>query len=50
MKCEDYVPNTNDKEVTKIINETNNLLGIYLIDHVIIGKDLSIEQKTCGKN
>jgi len=45
-ECE---PSIEDEEVTKIINDAGNLLEIYLIDHVIIGKGSfkSLKGKFC---
>ena len=34
-----YAPRKEDKEVTKLLDNAGNLLGINVLDHIIIGKD-----------
>jgi len=34
-----YAPSKEDKEVTKLLDNAGNLLGINVLDHIIIGKD-----------
>jgi DNA repair protein RadC len=34
-----YTPSKEDKEVTKLLDNAGNLLGINVLDHIIIGKD-----------
>jgi DNA repair protein RadC len=34
-----YAPSKEDKEVTKLLDNAGNLLGINVLDHIIIGKE-----------
>ena len=44
----DCEPSEKDKEVTKLLVDAGELLGIKVLDHVIIGKDSSVSLKERG--
>jgi len=44
----DSEPSENDKEVTKLLVEAGESLGIKVIDHIIIGKDNFLSLKESG--
>lgn len=45
----DCEPSTNDKEVTKMLAEAGEILGISVLDHIIIGKAGYCSMKEKGK-
>ncbi len=44
----DCVPSENDKEVTKVLVEAGEIMGIKVLDHVIIGKEGFMSLKESG--
>lgn len=44
----DCVPSDSDKEVTKVLVEAGNIMGIKVLDHVILGKEGFISLKESG--
>ena len=44
----DCAPSDNDKEVTKVLVEAGEIMGIKVLDHVIIGKEGFVSLKESG--
>ena len=44
----DCIPSDNDKEVTKVLVEAGEIMGIKVLDHVIIGKEGFVSLKESG--
>jgi len=44
----DCVPSDNDKEVTKVLVEAGEIMGIKVLDHIIIGKEGFMSLKESG--
>jgi len=44
----DCSPSEEDKQITKMLSDAGEILGIKVLDHVIIGKDGFIEVKENG--
>jgi DNA repair protein RadC len=44
----DCVPSENDKEVTKVLVEAGEIMGIKVLDHIIIGKEGFMSLKETG--